>query len=80
MKTVVMTENTLFAEDEMERYSVPKELGIFEEIDTGMNYTTDMLMESIVQQQDQLEKQNKNKVQSAKQYVNNHTYVQEKTK
>jgi len=75
-----MTPNTKFADNELERYSVPKELGIFKELKTDTNYTTDILMETIVDQQDQLENQNKNKLQRAKQYINNHEYMQEKTK
>ena len=77
---VVMTENTKFAEKEFNRYDIPKELGIFKEIKTDTDYTTDDLMKTIVKQQVQLENQNKNRIQKAKQYVNDHTYVQEKIK
>ena len=74
---VVMTENTKFAPKEFNRYDIPKELGIFKEIKTDTHYTTDDLMKNIVKQQDQLENQNKNRIQKAKQYINNHAYIQE---
>lgn len=80
VNSVVVSENTRFASDEMERYDVPKEMGILEELETETHFTTDLLMENIVAQQDQLERQNRNKVQSAKQYVNDSSYVQEKSK
>merc|ERR1712130_932217 len=80
VKYVVLTENTKFAKDEMDRYRVPKEMGILKELETDSNYTTDNLMQTIVEQQEILENQNKNKVQKAKQYANSMSYMQEKTK
>merc|ERR1712087_762622 len=58
----VVSENTQFASDEMERYDVPKEMGVFEEMETETHFTTDLLMESIVEGQEQLERQNRNRV------------------
>merc|ERR1712087_388788 len=80
VKTVVLSENTKFAADEMGRYEVPKEMGMLEELVTETQFTTDLLMENIVAQQDKLERQNRNRVQKAKQYVNDSSYVQEKSK
>lgn len=80
VKTVVLSENTKFAADEMGRYDVPKEMGMLEELETDTQFTTDLLMENIVEQQDKLERENRNRVQKAKQYVNDSTYVQEKSK
>lgn len=80
VRQVVLTENTKFAADEMERYAVPEEMGMLTELETETDFTTDKLMETIVAQQDQLERQNQSRVQKAKQYVNDSSYVQEKSK
>ncbi len=80
VKLVVLTKNTLFAEHEMDRYAVPQEMGILKQVQTESDYTTEQLMQSIVGQQEQLEEQNRNRVQKAKQYVDTLEYVQETTK
>ena len=80
VKLVVLTKNTLFAEHEMDRCAVPQEMSILKQVYTESDYTTDQLMQSIVEQQEQLEEQNRNRVQKAKQYVDALEYVQETTK
>lgn len=77
VKHVVLTKNTMFAENEMDRYAVPREMGILKELETETDYTTDQLMQSIVDQQQKLEEQNRNRVQKAKQYVDDLEYVPE---
>ena len=77
---VVMTENTKFAPKEFNRYDIPKEMGIFKRLETETDYTTDDLMKTIVEQQDKLENQNRNRIQKAKAYVHSHTYVEERIK
>ena len=80
IKMVITTPNTMFAPNEMDRYALPKEMGIFKEVETECKFTTDDLMKSIVEHHGVLESQNKNKVQRAKQYANNNKYIQELTK
>jgi ethanolamine-phosphate cytidylyltransferase len=77
VKYVVMTKNTMFARDQLDRYQTVKELGLFKEIQTESDYTTEKLMQSIAEQQVKLEEQNKNRVQRESQYINNHAYIQE---
>jgi len=77
VKHVVITKNTMFAADEMDRYAIPQEMGILKELKTETDYTTDDLMQSIVEQQEKLEDQNRNRVQKAKQYVDGLEYVPE---
>jgi len=77
VKVVVLTKNTMFAADEMDRYAIPQEMGILKELKTETDYTTDDLMQSIVEQQEKLEDQNRNRVQKAKQYVDGLEYVPE---
>merc|ERR1719486_752497 len=55
VRQVVLTKNTRFAEEEQERYAVPKQLGMLAELETETDFTTDTLMKTIVAQQDQLE-------------------------
>ena len=74
---VVMTPNTKFAENEFNRYDIPKQLGIYKEINTDSNYTTNDLINNIVKQQHLLKNQNTNRIKKAKQYVINHQYIQE---
>jgi len=40
VKYVIMTPNTKFASNELDRYSVPKQLGIFKELKTANNTNT----------------------------------------
>merc|ERR1712154_615193 len=78
IKYVVTTMNTKFAVNEFDRYDVPKKLGIFKELKTGSDYTTNDLMKTIIAKHEKLERENKQRVEKAKQYVNDSVYVQEK--
>eukprot|EP00484_Ammonia_sp_Unknown_P023222 CAMPEP_0197045114 /NCGR_PEP_ID=MMETSP1384-20130603/21039_1 /TAXON_ID=29189 /ORGANISM="Ammonia sp." /LENGTH=403 /DNA_ID=CAMNT_0042476681 /DNA_START=38 /DNA_END=1249 /DNA_ORIENTATION=- len=77
VKYVVMTKNTLFAADQLDRYQTAKEMGLFKEIETESDYTTEHLMASIAKEQKQLEEQNKKRVARESQYIDNHSYIQE---
>ena len=74
---VVVTKNTAFAEDEFDRYHVAKELGIYVELNTNINYTTEMLMQTIVTHQSKFELQNKSRVEKAKKYTKDREFIPE---
>merc|ERR1712130_810569 len=77
-KQVLKSLNIKFAVNEFDRYDVPKKLGIFKELKTGSDYTTNDLMKTIIAKHEKLERENKQRVEKAKQYVNDSVYVQEK--
>lgn len=74
---VILTKNTLIASNNLERYSYPKKIGILETIETESDFTTKTLMRRIVNDREKLQQQNKNRVEKAKKYVEEQTYVEE---
>eukprot|EP00487_Bulimina_marginata_P011491 TRINITY_DN7147_c0_g1_i1.p1 TRINITY_DN7147_c0_g1~~TRINITY_DN7147_c0_g1_i1.p1 ORF type:complete len:110 (+),score=15.28 TRINITY_DN7147_c0_g1_i1:104-433(+) len=67
VKYVVITPNTKFAQHEMDRYDVAKEMGILKEVETDSDFTTDSLMQKYcAKDKKKLEAQNKERVKKAK--------------
>eukprot|EP00485_Elphidium_margaritaceum_P003609 CAMPEP_0202698872 /NCGR_PEP_ID=MMETSP1385-20130828/12112_1 /ASSEMBLY_ACC=CAM_ASM_000861 /TAXON_ID=933848 /ORGANISM="Elphidium margaritaceum" /LENGTH=385 /DNA_ID=CAMNT_0049355689 /DNA_START=32 /DNA_END=1189 /DNA_ORIENTATION=- len=78
IRYVVLTENTLFAPDECNRYEVVRQKpGMLKEIECDCKFSTQELMQNIAKQQTRLERQNEQRLQKAKHYEQNQKFVEE---